>query len=149
MLRDENVPNMTNNLLPAHNNGTVIGMICEDKEFGPDLKAIVAIVDVDRKPRATPKKAEEEKKNKTTHLETEKKEATPVKEAVLYVPRGRRDKQLTLSPPKTFELNMITQMYVPKGLYVMRGPTNPPRLSELVVVGRAPQRPMTTPTAVP
>lgn len=40
-------------------------------------------------------------------------------------------------------------MYVPKGTYVMRGPIIPPRLSEPVVIGRAPQRPMTDPTTMP
>ncbi|XP_019238377.1 PREDICTED: uncharacterized protein LOC109218464 [Nicotiana attenuata] len=127
VLRDEDIPNVTNNPLPAHNNGSVIGMICEDKEFDPALKAIIAIAD-------------------KTEAGTG---ATPAKDVVLYVPRGRKEKQMTLSPPRRFELNKATQMYVPKGAYVMRGPINPPRLSEPVVIGRAPQKPMTDPTAVP
>nr|XP_016442084.1 PREDICTED: uncharacterized protein LOC107767561 [Nicotiana tabacum] len=45
VLRDEESPNVTNNPLPAHNNGPVIGMICEDKEFDPALKSIIAIAD--------------------------------------------------------------------------------------------------------
>ncbi|XP_070014126.1 uncharacterized protein [Nicotiana sylvestris] len=40
-------------------------------------------------------------------------------------------------------------MYVAKGAYVMRGPINPPRLNEPVVIGRAPQKPMIDPTTVP
>ncbi|XP_075078566.1 uncharacterized protein LOC142164571 [Nicotiana tabacum] len=52
VLKDEDIPNVTNNSLPAHNNGPVIGMICEDKEFDPSLKAIIAIADVEKKPKA-------------------------------------------------------------------------------------------------
>ncbi|XP_075080202.1 uncharacterized protein LOC142165737 [Nicotiana tabacum] len=80
VLRDENIPNVTNNPLSAHNNGPVIGIICEDKEFDLALKAIIAITD---------------------------------------------------------------------GVYVMWRPINPPRLSEPMVIGRASQKPMTDPTAVP
>ncbi|XP_019241375.1 PREDICTED: uncharacterized protein LOC109221353 [Nicotiana attenuata] len=115
VLRDEDIPNMTNNPLPAHNNGPVIGMICEDKEFDPALKDIIAIAD----------------------------------DVVLYVPRGRKEKQMTLSPPRRFQLNKTTQIYVPKGAYVMRGTINPARLNEPVVIGRAPLKPMTDPAAVP
>jgi len=118
------------------------------------LKAIIAIADVEKKPKAAPKQDKGEKKNKTTPPKSEKKVeveigAMPPKDVVLYVPRGRKEKQMTLSPPRRFELNKTTQMYVPKGAYVMRGPINPPRLSEPVVIGRAPQKPMTDPTAVP
>nr|XP_016449465.1 PREDICTED: uncharacterized protein LOC107774454 [Nicotiana tabacum] len=104
VLREEDVPNVTNNPLPAHNNGTVIGMIFEDKEFDPALKAIIAIADEEKKPKAVPKR---------------------------------------------FELNKTTQMYVPKGAYVMRGPIKSSRLNEPVVIGRAPQKPMKYPTVVP
>ncbi|XP_019225653.1 PREDICTED: uncharacterized protein LOC109207226 [Nicotiana attenuata] len=52
VLKDEEVPNVTNNPLLAHNNGPVIGMICEDKEFDQNLKAIIAIADVEKKPKA-------------------------------------------------------------------------------------------------
>ncbi|XP_019258201.1 PREDICTED: uncharacterized protein LOC109236474 [Nicotiana attenuata] len=154
VLRVEDIPNVTNPPLPAHNNGLVIGMICEDKEFDPALKAIIAIADVERKPKTSPKQDEGEKKNKTAHSKSEKKieagtGAAPAKDAVLYVPRGRKEKQMTLSPPRRFELNKATQMYMPKGAYVVRGSINPPRLSEPVVIGRAPQRPMTDPTTVP
>nr|XP_016463962.1 PREDICTED: cell division protein ZipA-like [Nicotiana tabacum] len=55
VMRDEDVPNVTNNPLPAHNNGPVIGMIYEDKEFDPALKAIISIVDEEKKPKAAPK----------------------------------------------------------------------------------------------
>ncbi|XP_070010206.1 uncharacterized protein [Nicotiana sylvestris] len=154
VLRDEDVPNVTNNPLPAHNNGPVIGMICKDKEFNPALNAIIAIADPEKKPKASPKQDKGEEKNKITPPKLEKKVeagigATPSKDVVLYVPRGRKEKQMTLSPPRRFELNKATQMYVPKGACVMRGPINPPRLSEPVVIGRTPQKPMTDPTVVP
>ncbi|XP_070017676.1 uncharacterized protein [Nicotiana sylvestris] len=154
VLRDADIPNVTNNPLPTHNNGPVIGMICEDKEYYPALKAIIAITDVQKKPKSASKQDEGEKKNKTTPPKSEKKVeveigAMPPKDVVLYVPRGRKEKQMDLSPPRRFELNKTTQIYVPKGAYVMRGTINPPRLSEPVVIGRAPQKPMTDPTVVP
>ncbi|XP_070002529.1 uncharacterized protein [Nicotiana sylvestris] len=55
MLKDEDVPNETNNPLPAHNNWPIIGMICEDKEFNPALKAMIAIADVEKKPKVSAK----------------------------------------------------------------------------------------------
>ncbi|XP_070018007.1 uncharacterized protein [Nicotiana sylvestris] len=64
MLRDEDVPNVTNNPLPAHNNAPVIGMICEDMEFDPTLKAIIAIADVEKKPKAIVKQDKGEKRSK-------------------------------------------------------------------------------------
>ncbi|XP_075076752.1 uncharacterized protein LOC142163373 [Nicotiana tabacum] len=154
VLRDEDVPNVTNNPLPAHNNGPVIGMICEDKEFDPALKAIIAIADEEKKPKAAPKQDKGEKKKETTPPKSEKKievetGGTPPKDGVLYVPQGRKEKQMTLSPPRRFELNKTTQKYVPKGAYVMRGPIKPSKLNEPVVIGRAPQKPMKDPTAVP
>ncbi|XP_070028923.1 uncharacterized protein [Nicotiana sylvestris] len=154
VLRDEDITNVTNNQLPAHNNGPVIGMICEDKEFDPALKAIIAIDDVEKKSKAAPKQDKGEKKNKTTPPESEKKfevetGAMPPKDVVLYVLRGCKEKKMTLSPPMRLELNKTTQIYVPKGAYMMREPINPPRLSEPVVIGRAPQKPMTNPAAVP
>ncbi|XP_019226600.1 PREDICTED: uncharacterized protein LOC109208050 [Nicotiana attenuata] len=66
VLKDEDVPNVTNNPLPAHNNGPVIAMICEDKEFDPALKAIIAIADVEKKPKAVAEQDTREKKSKTT-----------------------------------------------------------------------------------
>nr|XP_016476206.1 PREDICTED: uncharacterized protein LOC107797798 [Nicotiana tabacum] len=125
VLMDEDIPNVTNNPLPTHNNEL-----------------------------ASPKQDKGEKENKTTPPKSEKKVeietgATPPKDVVLYIPRGRKERQMTLSPPRRFELNKTTQMYVPKGDYVMRGPINPPRLSEPMVIGRAPQKPITDPTAVP
>ncbi|XP_075077613.1 uncharacterized protein LOC107829533 [Nicotiana tabacum] len=154
VLRDEEVPNMTNNPLPAHNNGPVIGMICEDEEFDPALKAIIAIADKEKKPKVASKQDKREKKKETTPPKSEKNMevetgATPLKDVVLYVPQGSKEKQMTLSPPRRFELNKITQMYVPKGVYVMRGPIKPSRLNEPVVIGRAPQKPMKDPTVVP
>ncbi|XP_070015885.1 uncharacterized protein [Nicotiana sylvestris] len=154
VLRDEDVPNMTNNPLPAHNNGPVIGIICEDKEFDPALKAIIAIADEEKKPKAASKQDKGEKKKETTPPKSENKievetGATPPKDVVLYVPQGRKEKQMTLSLPRRFELDKIVQMYVPKGAYVMRGPIKPSRLNEPVVIGRAPQKPMKDPTVVP
>ncbi|XP_070001894.1 uncharacterized protein [Nicotiana sylvestris] len=95
VLRDEEVPNVTNNPLPSHNNGPLIGMICEDKEFDPALKAIIAIDDVERKPKAAPKQEKGEKKTNVVKAELEKKVETktemmlPSKNEVLYIPRGK------------------------------------------------------------
>ncbi|XP_075103481.1 uncharacterized protein LOC142178056 [Nicotiana tabacum] len=97
VLKYEDIPNVTNNPLPAHNNGPVIGMICEDKEFDPALKAIIAIADIEKKTKADAKQEKGEKKR----------------------------------------------------TYVVRGPIISPRLNEPVVIGRAPQRPMTDLTAIP
>ncbi|XP_019248765.1 PREDICTED: uncharacterized protein LOC109228037 [Nicotiana attenuata] len=154
VLKDEDIPNVTNNPLPAHNNGPVIGMICKDKELDPALKAIIAIADVERKPKAAVKQDKGEKKNKPTPQKTEKKAetetgATPSKDVVLYVPRGHKKEQKTLSPPRRFELNKGPKKYVPKGTYGVRGPVISPRLNEPVVIGHTPQRPMIDPTAVP
>ncbi|XP_070001739.1 uncharacterized protein [Nicotiana sylvestris] len=154
MLRDEEVPNVTNNPLPAHNNGPVIGMICEDKEFDLALKAIIVIADKEKKPKVASKQDKGEKKKETTPPKSEKNMevesgATPLKDVVLYVPQGLKEKQMTLSPPRRFELNKTTQMYVPKGVYVMQGPIKPSRLNEPVVIGRAPQKPMKDLTVVP
>ncbi|XP_019259311.1 PREDICTED: uncharacterized protein LOC109237457 [Nicotiana attenuata] len=154
VLRDEDAPNVTNNPLPAHNNGPVIGMICEDKEFDPAPMAIIAIADAERKRKIAPKQDKGEKKTRATHSEPEKKieagtGAMPPKNGVLYVPRGRKEKQLTLSPPKRFEQKKGAQMYVPKGAYVVRGTIKPSSANEPVVIGRAPQKPMTDPAAVP
>ncbi|XP_070019506.1 uncharacterized protein [Nicotiana sylvestris] len=154
VLKDEEVPNVTNNPLPAHNNGPVIGMICEDEEFDPALKAIIDIADKEKKPKVASKQDKGEKKKETTPPKSEKNMevetgVTPLKDVVLYVPQGRKEKQMTLSPLRRFELNKTTQMYVPKGVYVMRGPIKPSRLNEPVVIGRAPQKPMKDPTVVP
>ncbi|XP_070019137.1 uncharacterized protein [Nicotiana sylvestris] len=148
VLRDEEVPNVTNNLLPAHNNGPLIGMICEDKEFDPALKAIIAIVDAERKPKAAPKQEKGEKKINTVKAELEKKAETktekmvPSKNEVLYIPRGRSEK------PQRFEIKRAIPMYVSKGAYVIRRIIKPPRLNEPVVIGRVPQKPMTDPSTV-
>ncbi|XP_070029488.1 uncharacterized protein [Nicotiana sylvestris] len=133
VLKDEDVPNVTNNPLSAHNNEPVIAMICEDKEFDPALKAIIAIADVEKKPKAATKQDKGEKKSKPTPQNTEKNVETetgaaPSKDVILYVPWGHRKGQVTLSPPRRFELNKGSKMYVPKGTYV---------------------RPMTDPTTVP
>nr|XP_016449519.1 PREDICTED: uncharacterized protein LOC107774486 [Nicotiana tabacum] len=154
VLKDEDVPNVTNNPLPAHNNGPIIGMICEDREFDPALKAIIAIPDVEKKPKAVVKQDKGEKRSKSIPQNTEKKVeaetgAAPSKDVVLYVPRGPKKEQMSLSPSRRFELNKRAKMYVPRGTYVVRGPITPLRLNEPVVIGRAPQRTMTNPIVVP
>ncbi|XP_070002283.1 uncharacterized protein [Nicotiana sylvestris] len=154
VLRDEEAPNVTNNPLPTHNNGSVIGMICEDKEFDPTLKAIIAIADAERKPKATPKQEKGGKKTKTVKIELEKKvetkaEMAPPKNMVLYILRGRQEKPLIVGIPKKFEVKKGIPTYVPKGAYVVRGTIKPPQLNELVVIGRVPQKPITDPPAVP
>ncbi|XP_070015722.1 uncharacterized protein [Nicotiana sylvestris] len=149
VLRDEEVPNVTNNPLPAHNNEPLIGMICEDKEFDPALKAIIAIVDTERKPKAAPKQEKGEKKTNTVKAELEKKAETktetmlPSKNEVLYIPRGQSEK------PQIFEMKRGIPMYVVKGAYVVRGTIKPPRLNELVVIGRVPQKPMEDSSMIP
>ncbi|XP_070009551.1 uncharacterized protein [Nicotiana sylvestris] len=154
VLKDEDVPNVTNNLLPAHNNGPVIGMICKDREFDLALKSIIAIADVEKKPKVVAKQDKGEKKSKPTPQNTEKKMevetgAAPSKDVILYVPQGHKKEQMSLIPPRRFELNKGAKMYVPKGTYVVQGPIVPPRLNEPVVIGRALQRPMIDPTAIP
>ncbi|XP_019248549.1 PREDICTED: extensin-3-like [Nicotiana attenuata] len=158
VLRDEEVPDVTNNPLSAHNNGPAIGIISKDKEFDPALKAIIAIADVEKKPKAAANPAMNEKKSNSTPQSIEKAVeaktwAVPPKDAILYGPRAPRKEQLVLSPPKRFEQNNVTlkvlKMYVPKGTYVVRGPLISPRLTEPVVISRAPQNPMKDPTAVP
>ncbi|XP_016480683.2 uncharacterized protein LOC107801803 [Nicotiana tabacum] len=154
VLKDENIPNVTNIPLPAHNNGSVIGMICEDREFDPALKAIIALDDVEKKPKVFAKQDKGEKKSKPTPQNTEKKVevetgTAPSKVVILYVPRVHKKEQMSLSPPRRFKLKKRAQMYVPKGTYVVRGSINPPRLNEPVVISHAPQRPMTDATVVP
>ncbi|XP_075077022.1 uncharacterized protein LOC142163783 [Nicotiana tabacum] len=154
VLKDEDIPKVTNNLLPAHNNGPIIGMICEDKEFDPVLKVIIAIADFEKEPKTYAKQEKVDKKSKKPPQNTEKAvktkiEVVPSKDTVLYVPRGSKKGQVTLSPPRRFELNKGSKMYVPKGTYAERGPIISPRLNESVIIGRAPQRPMTDPTTVP
>ncbi|XP_019239986.1 PREDICTED: uncharacterized protein LOC109219980 [Nicotiana attenuata] len=125
VLRDKEVPNVTNNPLPAHNNGPIIGMICDDKQFDPALKAIITIADSKVRPRAAVKQARNEKK-KLQLLKLQKK---------LW-----KQKKVTVNVPK---------LYVPKGTYVAQGPVISPRLTEPVVISRAPKSPMRDPTAVP
>ncbi|XP_070025754.1 uncharacterized protein [Nicotiana sylvestris] len=154
VLKDEEIPNVTNNLLSAHNNGPVIEMICEDKEFDPALKAIIAIVNVEKKPKEATKQDKGEKKGNSAPQSVEKTvetkiRAVPSKDDILYVFWAHRKEQLALSPPKRFELNKGPKMYVPKRTYVVRGPVIPPRLNEPVIISCAPQRPMKDPIAVP
>ncbi|XP_070039927.1 uncharacterized protein [Nicotiana tomentosiformis] len=129
VLRDEEVPNVTNNPLPAHNNGPVIGMICDDKEFYPALKAIIAIADSEARPKAAAKQARNEKKITPTPQVAEKAVekntgAAPAKDAILYVPRAPRKEQLILNTPNRFEQRKVTlnmpKLYVPKRTYVAR-----------------------------
>ncbi|XP_070005370.1 uncharacterized protein [Nicotiana sylvestris] len=154
VLKDEEIFNVTNNPLPAHNNGPIIGMICEDKEFDPALKAIIAIADVEKKSKVAAKQDKGENKSNSAVRSEEnmmetKTGTTPPKDAILYVPQAHRKEQLTLSPPKRFELIKRPKMYVPKWTYVVRGPVIPPRLNEPLIISRAPQRPMKDPTSVP
>nr|XP_016463986.1 PREDICTED: uncharacterized protein LOC107786984 [Nicotiana tabacum] len=158
VLRNEEVPNVTNNPLPAHNNGPVIGMICEDKEFDPALKAIIAIADSEKKPKALAKQVRDEKKMNSTPQNEEKDGeaktgAAPAKEAILYVPRAPRKGQLMLSPPKRLEqrktMPNLPKMYVPKGTYVARRPVIPPRLDEPLIISHMPQNPIKDTTFVP
>ncbi|XP_075101833.1 uncharacterized protein LOC142177260 [Nicotiana tabacum] len=157
VLRDEEAPNVTNNPLPAHNNGPVIGMICKDKEFNPALKAIISIADSETRPKAAVKQARTEKKITQIPqvvekvVETKSRE-TPAKNIILYIPKAPRKEQPTLNTPKKFEPRNATlnvpKLYVPKGTYVARGPIISSRLIEPVVISRAPQNPMRDPTAV-
>ncbi|XP_075108944.1 uncharacterized protein LOC142180773 [Nicotiana tabacum] len=153
VLKDEDIPNVTNNPLLAYNNGSVIGMICKDREFDQALKAIIAIADVEKKRKAVAKQDKGEKKSKPTPQNTKKKveaetRAAPSKDAVLYVPQGHKKEHMSLSPARRFELNKGAKMYVPKGTYVVRGLITPPRLNEPVVISCIPQRPMTDPTVI-
>ncbi|XP_070015872.1 uncharacterized protein [Nicotiana sylvestris] len=149
VLRDEEVPNVTNNPLPSLNNGPLIGMICDDKEFDPALKAIIATVDAERKPKAAPKEEKGEMKTNTVKTELEKKAETktetmlPSKNEVHYIPRGQSEKL------QIFEMKREIPMYVAKGAYVVRGTIKPPRLNEPVVIGRVPQKLMIDPSTVP
>ncbi|XP_070055137.1 uncharacterized protein [Nicotiana tomentosiformis] len=154
VLRDEEVPNVTNNPLPTHNNGPVIRMICDDKEFYPDLKAIIAIIDSEARPKAAVKQARNEKEiTLTPQIAETNTGAAPAKDSILYVPRAPRKEQLMLKTLKIFEQRKVTlnvpKLYVPKETYVARGPVISPRLNEPVVISRAPQSPMRDPTAVP
>ncbi|XP_070008545.1 uncharacterized protein [Nicotiana sylvestris] len=153
-LKDEDVPNVTNNPLSAHNNGPVIRMIYEYREFDPALKAIIAIANVENKLKVVAKQDKGEKKSKPTPQKTEKRVETEIgaalsKDVVIYIPRGHKKEKASLSPSRRFKLNKGSKIYVPKGTYMVRGPVISPRLNELVVIGRAPQRPMTNPSAVP
>ncbi|XP_070046213.1 uncharacterized protein [Nicotiana tomentosiformis] len=154
VLRDEEVPNMTNNPLPTHNNGPVIRMICDDKEYYPALKSIIAIVDSEARPQAAVKQARNEKKiTLTPQIAETNIGPAPAKDAILYVPRAPRKEQLMLNTPKIFEQRKVMlnvpKLYVPKGIYVVQWPVISPRLNEPVVISRAPQSPMRDPTAVP
>ncbi|XP_070014907.1 uncharacterized protein [Nicotiana sylvestris] len=158
VLRDEEVPNVTKNPLPAHNNGPVIGMIYEDKEFYPELKAIIAITDAEKKPKTMAKQVRNEKKINSTPQNAEnvaetKIGAAPAEDVILYVPRTPRKGQLMLKPPKRFEQKKATltmpRIYVPKGTYVMRRPIILPGLDEPLVISCAPQNPMRDPIVVP
>ncbi|XP_070006800.1 uncharacterized protein [Nicotiana sylvestris] len=116
--------------------------------------AIIAIADIEKKPKTYAKQEKGDKKSKTPPQNTEKAmetktEVVPSKDVIIYVPRGSKKGQVTLSPPRRFELNKGSKMYVPKGTYAERGPIISPRLNEPMIIGRASQRPMTDPTTVP
>ncbi|XP_075084941.1 uncharacterized protein LOC142168181 [Nicotiana tabacum] len=118
------------------------------------LKAIITIVDSEARPKAAVKQAKNEKKITLTPQVAETNTGVaPAKDAILYVPRAPRKEQLMLNTPKRFERRKVTlnvpKLYVPKGIYVARGPVISPRLNEPVVISRAPQSPVRDPTAVP
>ncbi|XP_075103852.1 uncharacterized protein LOC142178410 [Nicotiana tabacum] len=118
------------------------------------LKAIIAIVDSEARPKTVLKQARKEKKITLTPQVAETNTgAAPAKDAIFYVPRALRKEQLMLNTPKRFEQRKVTlnvlKLYVPKETYVARGPVISPRLNKPVVISRAPQSPMRDPTAVP
>ncbi|XP_070017579.1 uncharacterized protein [Nicotiana sylvestris] len=84
VLKDEDIPNVTNNPLPAHNNGPIIGMICEDKEFDPVLKAIITIADIEKEPKTYAKQEKVDKKIKNPPQNTEKAVETKIEVVVTY-----------------------------------------------------------------
>ncbi|XP_070015651.1 uncharacterized protein [Nicotiana sylvestris] len=102
-----------------------------------------------KNPKTTPKLEKGEKKASTVKVEPEEKVETktvtivPVRNEVLYVPRGQAAK------PQRFEVKRAKPMYAPKGAYVVRGTIQPPRLNEPVVIRRVPQKPMIDPSIVP
>ncbi|XP_070011460.1 uncharacterized protein [Nicotiana sylvestris] len=102
-------------------------MICEDKEFDPVLKAIIAIIDAERKPKAALKQEKGEKKTNTIKAELEKKAETktktmlPSKNEVLYIPRGQSKK------PQIFEMKRRIPMYGERGLYDIQEVNNATR----------------------
>ncbi|XP_019239065.1 PREDICTED: uncharacterized protein LOC109219096 [Nicotiana attenuata] len=122
-------------------------------------KAIIAIVDSEARPKAVAKQARNEKKKITPTPQVAKKAvetkagATPAKDAILYVPCAPRKKKLMFNATKRLEQKKVVlnvpKLYVPKGTYVARGPVISPRLTEPMVISRAPQSPMRDPIAVP
>lgn len=98
VLKDEEIPNLTNNPLSAHNNGPFIGLICEDKEFDPALKSIISIADIEKKPMAVTKQEKGMKKSNSAaqsvkNMVGTKTGAVPPKDAILYVPRAPTKEQ--------------------------------------------------------
>nr|XP_016433460.1 PREDICTED: uncharacterized protein LOC107759956 [Nicotiana tabacum] len=83
VLRGEEVPHVTNNPLPAHDDGPIIGMISEVQEFDPALKAIIAIADAEKKPKAASKQEKGEKKSKIAETEQEKEIDVPKQASVV------------------------------------------------------------------
>ncbi|XP_019240025.1 PREDICTED: uncharacterized protein LOC109220021 [Nicotiana attenuata] len=133
VLKDEDVPNDKPTI---HYRLTTTGCRCGKEAEGY---------------RKTRQGGEEDKPTpqNTKKKEEAKVEATPSKHVVLYVPRGHKKELMSLSLPRRFELNKGSKMCVPKGTYVVRGPVISPTLNEPVVIGRALERPMTDPTAIP
>lgn len=64
VIREEEVPNVTNNPLSAHNNGPVIRIICDDREFFLAFKTIITIATTKDKPKIVAKS-----KKKATFVE--------------------------------------------------------------------------------
>nr|XP_016476203.1 PREDICTED: uncharacterized protein LOC107797792 [Nicotiana tabacum] len=149
-------PNRQNSESPSHRPGTRCAYHsgAEGHDTEDSLKAIIAIVDSEARPKAAVKQARNEKKiTLTPQIAETNTAAAPAKDTILYVPRAPRKEELMLNTPKIFEQRKVTlnvpKLYVPKGTYVALGPVISPRLNEPVVISRAPQSPMRDPTAVP
>nr|XP_016446958.1 PREDICTED: uncharacterized protein LOC107771997 [Nicotiana tabacum] len=154
VLRDEEIPNVTNNPLPAHNNGPAIGMIFDDKAFEPALKNIVAIANSEARPKTAVNSAKAKKKVAPVPQDVETKIGpAPAKNFVFYVLKAPRKEQLILNTSKKSDERKaalsVPRLYVPKGTYVAWGPVISSRLTEPVVISLAPQSSIKDPTAVP
>ncbi|XP_070009798.1 uncharacterized protein [Nicotiana sylvestris] len=85
-----------------------------DKEFDPSLKAIIAIADVEKKPKADAKKEKGEKKSKPTPQKTEKIVETKTEKVLIktlneaYVPIETTVEQLERMAKRFFTINQIS-----------------------------------------
>ncbi|XP_070015494.1 uncharacterized protein [Nicotiana sylvestris] len=103
---------VTNNPLPA--NEPVIGIICEDKEFDPALKAIIAIADVEKKPREAAKQVKGENKTNYTPQSVEKTVEAKTGKVLIktlneaYIPIETTIEQLKRMAKRFFKVNRIS-----------------------------------------